>query len=323
MFIFIGSDCDLSLLFVSKFKNNQDELKSKISKKVVWIVGASSGIGESLAIEYAKFGAQLVLSSRRKEELERVSTLCKQTNKSIPEPLVVVLDQLDFNSHKSAVQTVLSKFKKIDILVNNAGRSQRALVEQTNIDADMEVFKLNTFGVISLTKQVLNDAMIKQRFGHIVVISSTAGKHAAPVSASYTASKHAVQGFFDTLRMEMAEYNIKVTMVCPGQVATSGSENSFTGNVGEKFGKSVSSSHKMTSQRCAQLTVLAQVNELDEVWTAKQPLLLFVYIAQYMPSIYRKLGSKVAQSRIRAFKTGADNINSGLLSSLFSAKKEK
>jgi len=154
-----------------------------------------------------------------------------------------------------------------------------------------------------------------------VVISSVAGKHSAPVSGSYTASKHAIQGYFDTLRMEMDEYNIKVTVVCPGQVATFGSENSFTGKVGENFGKSVPSRHKLTPERCAELTVLAATFELDEVWIAKQPLLLFAYVAQYFPSLYRKLGNRVAKSRIKAFKSGSDNINAGLFSSLFSRKK--
>ena len=127
---------------------------------------------------------------------------------------MLVFDQSDFDAHAAIVEKVKSRTGRIDILVNNAGRSQRALIEETSLQTDMEVFNLNTFGVISITKQVL-PVMKQQKSGHIVVVSSLAGKNAAPVSGSYCASKHALQGFFDTLRMEMFQHNIKVTVVCP------------------------------------------------------------------------------------------------------------
>ena len=106
-------------------------------------------------------------------------------------------------------------------------------------------------------------------------------------------------------------------------MSTHGSENSFTGRVGERFGKEVSSSHKMTPERCAHLTAVAVSHNLMEAWISRHPLLLFAYIAQYMPTIFKILGNKGAQSRINGYKSGVDNINSGFFSSLLGSKKKK
>jgi short-subunit dehydrogenase len=108
---------------------------------------------------------------------------------------------------------------KIDIVVLNAARSQRGIIERTVLAIDREIFDLNVIGTFSMTKAVL-PYMIERKSGHLVAISSVAGKMGAPVSGSYSATKHALQGFFNTLRYEVADRNITVTTVCPGPVVS-------------------------------------------------------------------------------------------------------
>lgn len=286
--LILMGDCDLYLQFASKFGKKP----SALNGKVVWITGASSGIGECLAYELAKAGCKLCLSARREQELNRVKKQCLlHGNIKEEDILVLPLDALKFETHSSATQDVLKYFSKIDILVNNAGRSQRALFEETSLDIDREVIELNVLGVLSLTKQVLPH-MLERKEGHIAVMSSIAGKLSAPSSASYTGSKHAIQGWFSTLGVEMSDRNIKVTLLCPGPVFSNLLETAFTGKAGEELkGEMESSEKRMSTARCAELCALAIANGLDEAWIALNPVLLFTYMFQYFPNLSR-VGSK-------------------------------
>ncbi|XP_048733857.2 dehydrogenase/reductase SDR family member 7-like [Ostrea edulis] len=299
--LIVAGDCDLYLQFAAKFGKKTSALKGK----VVWITGASSGIGEYLAYELAKAGCKLCLSARREQELIRVKKECLLNGKvNENDILVLPLDVIKMETHSSATQHVLEYFNKIDILVNNAGRSQRALFEETSLDVDRGVLELNVLGVLSLTKQVLPH-MLQRKEGHIVVNSSIAGKVSDPVSSSYTGSKHAIQGWFSCLAVETFDRNIAVTILCPGPVFSNIRDTAFTGKPGEEFkGKMIPSEKRMSTSRCAELCALAIANRLDEAWISINPVLLFTYIYQYFPNLARVLSRRMGLKIISKIREG-------------------
>lgn len=193
--------------------------------KVVWITGASSGIGEHLAYELANQGATLILSSRNEAELERVRSNCPST----AQVLILPLDVAKFDSIPEAVQKALDQLQRIDILINNAGISQRALIKNTSFDVDQRLMDVNYLGTVAMTKAVL-PTMLAQRSGQIVVMSSVMGKIGVPGRSAYAASKHALHGYFDTLRAEVFDDNLKVTILCPGYVQTNVTINALKGD---------------------------------------------------------------------------------------------
>lgn len=202
--------------------------------KVVWITGASSGIGAALAREFANAGASLVLTGRREEELLRVRGAL--LNLGIAESSVFVheLDVTDHAAIPGVLEAVLGHFGHIDMLINNAGISQRSLCQDTDMRVYRRLFEVNVMGPIALTQAVLPH-MLARKSGHIVATASVAGKVAAPYRSGYSATKHAVIGFFDSLRAEVADQGIKVTTIIPGFVRTNISVNALRGD-GTTFG---------------------------------------------------------------------------------------
>ena len=197
------------------------------NNKVVWITGASSGIGEHLAYAFAAEGAKLVISSRNKKELERVKQNCNEET----EVMILPMDVADFETVPEKAQTVLDRFGFINVLINSAGISQRSLIKDTNFSVDKKIMEVNYLGTVAVTKAVL-PAFIRQQFGHIVVISSVMGKLGVPWRSGYAASKHALHGYFDALRAELeaADVPVKVTILIPGYVQSNATINALKGD---------------------------------------------------------------------------------------------
>jgi dehydrogenase/reductase SDR family member 7B len=191
--------------------------------KIVWITGASSGIGEAIAYAFAREGAELILSSRNLSELERVKKGC-QNAQSVE---IILLDLANHEQIFTIAQNVIEKFGRIDVLINNAGISQRSLAKDTDFKVDTQLIHIDLLGTIAITKAVL-PAMLKEKSGQIVVISSLMGKFGAPMRSTYAAAKHGLHGFFDTLRAEVFKDDLKVLMVCPGFIKTNISVNALT-----------------------------------------------------------------------------------------------
>jgi len=192
--------------------------------KTVWITGASSGIGEALAQQLSRRGAHLILSARNTGELERVrqSTATPERHRVFP------LDVSQPEQLAAKTAELLQQTDKIDVLINNAGISQRALANETDLEVDRRIMEVNYFGTIALSKAVL-PAMIERGSGQIVAVSSLAGIFGTPLRSAYAASKHALHGFFDSLRTEVHGDNILITLICPGFVRTNVSLNALTG----------------------------------------------------------------------------------------------
>ncbi|MFK7953242.1 MAG: SDR family NAD(P)-dependent oxidoreductase, partial [Ekhidna sp.] len=169
---------------------------TKLKDKVVWLTGASSGIGEQIAYQMVKKGAKLIISARRKEALEKVKKNCDSEHVA-----VLTLDLEDQFAIPSKALEAETYFGPVDILINNGGISQR----DTIINTDMEVYRrlmdVNYFGTIALSKALL-PGMISRKSGHHVVITSATGIINTPYRSGYGASKHALHGFYDVLRAE-------------------------------------------------------------------------------------------------------------------------
>ncbi len=181
--------------------------------KVVLITGASSGIGALAASELARHGAIPVLTGRNLEKLkkhaEAISADC----------LYYKMDVADRDEIRQVVEQVLNKHGVIDILLNNAGYGEFRCFEEMPVDDFQAMMDTNYMGIVRCTKEVLPH-MLKRGSGHIVNIASMAGKIGSAKSVSYTATKHAVLGFTNALRMEMAQQGIKVSAINPGPIDT-------------------------------------------------------------------------------------------------------
>lgn len=187
---FLFADADFTLLWASVAGHKPER---KLKGLVVWITGASSGIGEELAYQLAKCGSRLILSARREDELHRVKRHCLETSDlKDDDVLVLPLDLLERTSHEERTKTVIRYFGHIDILINNGGRSQRSLFLETSVDVCQALMELNFLGTVSLTKQVLPH-MTQRGRGSIVTVSSLVGLAGAPLATGYCATKHALQ----------------------------------------------------------------------------------------------------------------------------------
>ena len=215
--------------------NADDPIANTFKDQVIWITGASSGIGEALVKAFAQKDAKVVLSSRKQAELARVRLEAIESGANPDKLLVVPLDVLDSAAMPAAVQTVLDAFGRIDMLINNAGNSQRSFCINTDMEVYRAMFELNVLGQIALTKAVL-PSMVEQGSGHLLVTASVAGKVGVPLRTGYCAAKHAVMGFFDSLRTEVADMGIRVTTIVPGFIRTNIGSNALAGS-GEAVGK--------------------------------------------------------------------------------------
>ena len=203
--------------------------KRDFQGRVVWITGASSGIGEALAYAMMRRGARLVLSSNEPEELERVKGACVLEGSEV---MALPLDLAAFSKMQMKTKQVLDRFGRVDVLVNNGGISQRSLAKDTRIETDQKLMDIDFMGHVALTKAVL-PSMLNRKCGHIVVTTSLAGLMGIPLRSAYCAAKHALHGFFDALRAEVWRENIKVTLICPAAVRTDISINALVGDGGK------------------------------------------------------------------------------------------
>jgi short-subunit dehydrogenase len=260
-----------------------------IKNKTVWITGASSGIGEALAYQFAKEGAKLVLSARRENELQRVA---QATGLSKNEVLVLPMDMLEFDKFPEKVQVVLSHFGQIDFVVQNAGISQRSYIKDTKFQVYRDLMELNFFSVVAFT-QALLPHLTNLKTGHFIVISSISGKIGVPLRGGYGAAKHAIIAFFDSLRAEIWQDNINVTTICPGYIKTQISVNALDSS-GNKHGKmDDNQANGMSAEVFAQKAMRAILNNKKEVYIGGFYEVFGVYLKRFLSSlVYRMVRKK-------------------------------
>lgn len=267
---------------------------SDFAGQVVWITGASSGIGEALALQFARAGARPVLSARRESELQRVKERCLQAGASDANVLVLPLDVTDEAAMPAAVEQVKARFGRIDMLINNAGLSQRSKCIDTDMAVYRTLFEVDVLGQIALTKAVL-PVMLQQRSGHIAVTSSVAGKMGAPYRTGYCAAKHAVMGFFDALRAEVMDQGLRVTTITPGFIRTAVSDNALRGD-GTKFNRTDSNIAKgMDVDKCAAVIMKGFQKGKMEIAVGEGMEMHALWIKRFFPGLVLKMAAKVGK----------------------------
>jgi len=257
--------------------------------KVIWITGASSGIGEALAYALAKQGAILILSSRKVAVLEQVQQTCLKTCKEV---YVQALDLEQHDQIPSIVQKVVKERGRIDILVNNGGISQRSLVKDTIFEVDKRLMDINYLGTVALTKALL-PIFLEQQYGYFVTVTSLTGVFGTPYRSAYAATKHALHGFFDSLRAELIDDNIDVTLISPGFIKTQVSINAFVGNGQAQGSMDNRQDNGMEVDVFTQKMLRAMRKRKKEVYIGKKEVIM-IYIKRFMPWLYHRMIARVA-----------------------------
>ena len=252
-------------------------------KKVIWITGASSGIGKELAVQLAQKGAHLILSARSVEKLE-------QLKKELPNReshSVIPLDLMKNDTFDELTTRVIERYKHIDYLFNSGGVSQRAEASETDIEVDRRIMEINYFGNIALTKAVL-PYMQEQQRGHIVVTSSVAGKFGFYLRSAYSASKHALHGYYESLLLEEDKNNIAVTLVCPGKINTPISESALKADGTAHGEMDHNQSAGMPVDECVQQLLKAVKQQKKEVLIGKKEIKA-VTLKRFFPRLFWKV----------------------------------
>ncbi|HEY4617525.1 MAG TPA: SDR family oxidoreductase [Flavobacterium sp.] len=260
-----------------------------INNKVIWITGASSGIGKALAIELSQRKCKLILSARNFENLERVKSKCANS-----EVVVLPFDLADFGNAKTHVARAISFFGKIDILINNGGVSQRSLLVETDFEVDKKLIEVDYLGAVALSKALLPHFIQNQK-GHFVTISSLMGKFGSPYRSGYCGAKHALHGFFDVLRMEHQKDNIDVTLICPGFIQTNVAINSLTADGSKQNKDDDATLNGMAVGVFAKKLVRAVEAKKFEAYIGGKEV-LGVYLKRFFPKLLHRF---VLKSKVR------------------------
>ncbi len=263
---------------------------TKLQGKIIWITGASSGIGEELAYQLSAAGAKLILSARREAVLNSVKAQCQNP----AEVNVLPLDINAFETMETVVEHALAINGKIDVLINNAGISQRSLIAETSFSVYKELMDTDYLGVVALSKALLGH-FISQKSGHFVTVSSLMGKFSSPYRSGYCAAKHALHGFFDALRMEHEKDGILVTMVCPGFVQTNIAKSALIGDgTHQKYNDQATARGLDVSAFCKKM-IRAMERKKYEVYIGGKEV-QGIYLKRFFPKLLHKI---VLKSKVR------------------------
>ena len=292
------ADSDLQTFWLDKLAGAPGA--GSMEGRAIWITGASSGIGEALALEYAGTNATLVLSARRRDRLELVAAAAMSAGATevhvVPLDVVAVLagdrpgDRA--SSFEQTVADVLAKVGRLDVLVLNAGGTKRGLAEEMALSDTRRLLELNFFAVVEHARAAL--PALRASRGQLVITSSFTGKLGSPISAAYSATKHALQGYFGAMRGEVKD--VDITLLCPGPVAS---------EIAEAAGVKESNANKMPAARAARLMHTAIHHRLYETWISPHPAMHWLYVGQMAPDLaawYTKYN--VGPKRVEAFKSG-------------------
>jgi short-subunit dehydrogenase len=256
--------------------------------KVVWITGASSGMGEALVYSLSSLGAEVVASSNEIEELNRVRGRCTANGKDI---LTVPFDLSVNDGIEAMANEVFAKKGRIDILINMGGVSQRSLIVDTPIWLDRKIMEINYFGSIALSKAVL-PLMIKQGGGHILVTSSISGRFGFPLRSAYSASKQALHGFIETLHIENSKNNIRGSAIIPGRVRTKISIRALNSD-GTEHGKMDPGQEKGISPEKAAGQILRGIRLNRREILVGSSELIMLHIRRFLPFIFFRIAGKI------------------------------
>jgi len=256
--------------------------------KVIWITGASSGIGKGLAIALSKLNTTIIISSRNQLALNQVKKECLHPANIF----VLPLDLEDMELMPLKVSEALEMVGNIDVVIHNGGVAQRSFVRDTSITVDTQIMRVNYLGTVALTKAILPH-FLENKKGCFIVTTSIVGRAATPLRSSYAASKHALHGFFDSLRAELYRENIKVTLVCPGFVRTQISMNALTGDGSPQQQMDKATANGLTVERFASCFIKKMKNDPEELVIAGFKEKLVLYLKRFFPRVLSKVIRKM------------------------------
>lgn len=271
------------------------------TNKICWITGASSGIGASLARELSLKGAFLVLSARNEEGLQKVKASCMH-----PEKISIL--SFDMENEDSLSDFTLKAweiFKGIDYVFLNAGLAVRDWVMELELKLIRKVMAVNFFSAVILSKTLL-PLMIKRQHGHFVITSSLSGKYGIPKLSAYSASKHALHGFFESLRAEYFKDGIRVTMIVPGLINTEITIHSLTGDgrISGKMQKAVANG--ISPEKCARQMIKAVAREKNEAIIGGKEI-YSVWLKRFFPRLWDSMIRNHPLKKIRNFQINRQN----------------
>ena len=259
------------------------------NNQIVWVTGASSGIGKACAESWARRGATVVLSARKAETLDAVAAPLRDNGADVH---VVTLDLSNSDSLLTVAQHVEEKIGPVDVMVHCGGISQRSKAIETALDVDRRVMEIDYFGTLALTKALL-PGMVKRGSGHFVVVTSLMGLFSSPLRSGYCGAKHALHGFFESLRAEHHDDGLKVTMVCPGFIRTNISLNAVVGDGSQQGTMDAKTGAGMTAEQCAERMVKAVERNKAEVLIGRYEILA-AYIKRLSPALLRRIVRRAA-----------------------------
>jgi dehydrogenase/reductase SDR family member 7B len=266
-----------------------------------WITGASSGIGEALAVALAARGHRIVLSGRNVPELERVATVCGAENCH-----VLPFETTDYAAIPDAVERALTWGGRIDALINNAGISQRSVALETDFTVYERIVAVDLLAPIALTQAVLPH-MVAAGGGRIVGISSVAGVAGVPMRTAYCAAKHGLIGYLDALRTETAHLGIQVHVVAPGSIRTNVSRNALTGDGGRRGQSDAVIDNGMDPADAARRMMEAFDAGQREMILAEGQELEIAWLRRSDPNaLFDRMAAMVAAGYAERMKSGAD-----------------
>lgn len=257
-------------------------LEKTYRNRRVWVVGASSGIGEALALELDALGANVLLSARREEELQRVLSRCQYPDNHI----ILPLDLADEITISSAVLKVEQEHLTVDLLCNVAGLSQRSLIMDTSLAVHRRIMEVNYFGIVSLTQKVLHSVLAPS--GGVMTVSSLVGKFCTPLRSSYSAAKHAITAYMDTLRAELDDTGWQFTTIYPGFIHTNLTYKALLGDGEEQDSMDDAQQNGMDAKECAQKMLKVYASGKAEAFIGGKERFA-VYIKRFFPKIFARL----------------------------------
>lgn len=269
--------------------------RQALQGKVIWITGASAGIGAALAEHMAAQGAQVVLSARRVDALESIQARCQSVSPRQINHLVVPLDVTDSLACDAAYWEILRQTGKVDWLINNAGVSQRSLVLDTSLDVDRRLMELDYFAAINLTRKVLPD-MVKRKSGRVVFISSVAALVGTQYRAGYAAAKAALHLWANSLRAEVGDQGVKVNVIFPGFVSTDVSVNALTGDGSALGSMDDAQAHAMTPAQFAAQAVKGLIANKEYLVIGGRKERLAALVSRISPPLLYKM---IRRSKVR------------------------
>lgn len=283
---FFKIDADLTLYLYDKLSPSLHKLKGK----TVWIVGSSSGIGESLALQLAKLDCKLILTARSTDKLIELKKECLKISKSLSDDDIYIADFDVTNKKmiKMKFEEIKKRFANIDLLINNAGRLYLSKFLEDDQDDIEKLFQLNYFANLNVTREVIRFWKQTNQTGQIAVTSSTAVYMEYPFIQHYSVTKRALNAAYNALRIE---HKLPITLILPGPVETPIYSNSFIKN--EKRNPDHAVFFNMTSERCAELSLVAIANQFSEVWVSKQYYLFLIYVGKIAPLTLNKIATFV------------------------------